>query len=72
MLLLVRCDRHGRYFNRQPRKPLFVSALLYLNPEWYATHSKSQPLPLPFNLLGTQVRVERQPLNNFSTLTPDS
>lgn len=28
------CDRYGRYINRQPRKPLFVSALLYLNPTW--------------------------------------
>jgi len=27
-------DRHGPYINREPAKPLFVSALLYLNPDW--------------------------------------
>eukprot|EP00803_Ostreobium_quekettii_P005945 evm.model.scf_1775.4 EVM.evm.TU.scf_1775.4 scf_1775:24224-27288(+) len=27
-------DRHGRYFNGEPGKPLLVSLLLYLNPQW--------------------------------------
>ena len=27
-------DRHGLYVNREPHKPLFVTALVYLNPEW--------------------------------------